>query len=583
MIARALAVVIGRAGSKGVPGKNAIPIGGRPMICHTIEAARAAATVARIVVSTDGDEIAAAAGSMGATVLSRPRELATDTATVAAVVRHAIGAAGGDEPIIVVLYANVPLRPPGLIDDAVRLLASSGADSVQSYSAVGKLHPCWMVSIDAEQRVRPLVTNTIDRRQDLPRLLSPDGGVIAVTRAAALAAPPGAPPHAFLGADRRGLETPPGSVVDVDGPQDLVLAAALLEDGPEKRVGPESRPGFLIREREIAPGRPPYIIAELGVNHDGSPARALDLVEAARGAGACAVKVQWFEARRLVSRAAWLAEYQRSTAARGPHDLLEKLELGAGDLARVAARARELGMHAIATVFSPEHAGIAAEHFDALKVASPDVVNRPLIDAMMRTGRPLLVSTGASDAGEVRQVTAWLRGQPHVLLHCVSAYPVPDSAAGLAGRIAMQRINPQALGYSDHTTALDTGALAVASGACLLEKHLTWDRGADGPDHGASLDPAAFGQYVEMAHRAWTMLGETRKAVQPIEFEVREVSRQSLTATSALPRGHVLSAGDLTVKRPGVGIAPARLEEVVGRRLGRAVEADMPLRDEDLQ
>jgi N-acetylneuraminate synthase/N,N'-diacetyllegionaminate synthase len=578
MSARALAIVIGRAGSRGLPGKNAIPLAGRPMVCRAIEAALAAASVGRVVVSTDGEEIAAAARSMGTPVIDRPRDLATDTATVADVVRHAIEAAGGDEPVIVVLYANVPVRPAGLIDEAVQLLAATGADSVQSYSAVGKMHPHWMVALDAAGRVRPFVESTIDRRQDLPRLFAPDGGVIAVTRAAALAPGPGAPPHAFLGADRRGLETEPGSVVDVDGPADLALAEAILagRDGAPP-------PPFVVGGRAIAPGAPPYVIAELGVNHDGALARALDLVAAARRAGADAVKVQWFEARRLMGRAARLAAYQLGRGAADAHGLLEGLELSARDLAQVAGRARALGLHAIATVFSAEHAAPAAAHFDALKVASPDVVNRPLLEAIMATGRPLLVSTGASDLDEVGQVTAWLGGHPHLLLHCVSAYPAPDDSAALAGRLAMGRISPRALGYSDHTSAIDTGALAVASGACVLEKHLTWDRAAAGPDHAASLDPESFARYVAAAHRAWRMLGPQRKEVLPIEIEVRDVSRQSLTATSALPPGHVLRAADLTVKRPGSGIAPARLDETVGRRLARAVEADMPLREEDLQ
>lgn len=225
-----LAVVIGRAGSRGLPGKNALPLAGRPMICHTIEHARAAATVSRIVVSTDGDAIAAAAESMDVPVVRRPPELATDTATVAAAVRHAVsvhdpaGAAG----VIVILYANVPVRPAGLIDRAVGMLAATGADSVQSYCVVGKHHPHWMVTLDGDDRVTPLRGEAADRRQDLPRLLIPDGGVIAVT-AASLVAAAGDHPHAFLGADRRGVETAPGEVVDVDTPHDLAVAEMLLE------------------------------------------------------------------------------------------------------------------------------------------------------------------------------------------------------------------------------------------------------------------------------------------------------------------------------------------------------------------
>ena len=222
-----LAVVIGRAGSKGLPGKNARLVAGRPMICYAIEHAKQAECVTRVVVSTDGDEIAAAAESMDVQVVRRPDELATDTATVSAAVRHAVQALGATESIIVILYANVPVRPPDLIDRAVRLLRQSGADSVQSYSDVGKHHPYWMCELDEDQYVKPYVDNTIDRRQDLPKLLSLNGGVIAVT-ASCLAQAVSGDPHSFLGADRRGIETPPGSVIDVDDAIDLAVAEAIL-------------------------------------------------------------------------------------------------------------------------------------------------------------------------------------------------------------------------------------------------------------------------------------------------------------------------------------------------------------------
>ncbi len=227
----ALAVVIGRAGSRGLPGKNMRMLAGRPMICHTIEDARAAATIDSIVVSTDGDEIAAAAEAVSVPVVRRPPALADDTATVGAAVRHAVTEfdPGGRERVIVILYANVPVRPHGLIDRAVTLLMGTGADSVQSYVAVGKHHPYWMVALDADHTVTPFCESPIDRRQDLPRLLIPDGGVIAVSRASLMAAGENEPPHAFLGSDRRGVETAPGEVIDVDTAHDLAIAEALLE------------------------------------------------------------------------------------------------------------------------------------------------------------------------------------------------------------------------------------------------------------------------------------------------------------------------------------------------------------------
>lgn len=248
---RVLAVVIGRAGSKGLPGKNAKMLAGRPMITHSIAAAMDAETVDRVIVSTDGQAIAAAAYAMNVEVALRPAELASDTATVDAAVRHAVEFVRATEPIIVILYANVPVRPIDLIDRAVRELAATGAQSVQSYSDVGKHHPYWMVTLDALHRVVPHVKNAVYRRQDLPKLLIPDGGVIAVTRESLFTVIEGQP-HAFLGEDRRGIISD-GPVVDVDDAMDFAMAEAMLrrmttentegteqtnEDGQSKRHRP---------------------------------------------------------------------------------------------------------------------------------------------------------------------------------------------------------------------------------------------------------------------------------------------------------------------------------------------------------
>ena len=222
-----LVVIIGRAGSKGLPGKNALTVAGCPMICHTITDVRQATLVDRMIVSTDGDDIARAAESMGIQVIHRPAELADDNATVDAAVRHAVESVQSEADIIIILYANVPVRPEGLIDHALRTLLDSGADSVQSYTKVGKHHPYWMVMMDDEGRIEPHVQNTIYRRQDLPELMIPDGGVIAVRRESLFDIDP-AQPHSFLGRDRRGIENPCGAVIDVDTEADFVLAESIL-------------------------------------------------------------------------------------------------------------------------------------------------------------------------------------------------------------------------------------------------------------------------------------------------------------------------------------------------------------------
>lgn len=224
-----LAVVIGRAGSKGLPNKNALLLDGRPMIAHTIACALAARSVDRVIASTDGEAIADAARAAGAEVLLRPSELADDAATVDSAVRHAVETSGSSAAIIVILYANVPIRPEGLIDRAVKTLQATGADSVQSYERPGKYHPYWMVTLDDAGEVRPWQANRVYRRQDLPPCYMPDGGVIAVRRSSLFAVVEGEP-HAFLGTDRRGIENPCGSVIDVDTRVDLLVAEAMLRD-----------------------------------------------------------------------------------------------------------------------------------------------------------------------------------------------------------------------------------------------------------------------------------------------------------------------------------------------------------------
>ena len=230
---RVICVIIGRAGSKGLPGKNALTGAGVPMITRTIRFARASRSIDRVIVSTDGAEIAAIARAEGVEVFMRDESVSHDTATVDAAVRHAIRASASEAPIVVILYANVPLRPTDLADRAVARLRDSGATSVQSYCRVGKTHPYWMSRLDEEGRVAQFVPNTIYRRQELPPLFMPDGGVIAVTRTSLFDVREGEP-HAFFGTDRRGIETNEGDVVDVDCALDLAVAEALLRQREQR-------------------------------------------------------------------------------------------------------------------------------------------------------------------------------------------------------------------------------------------------------------------------------------------------------------------------------------------------------------
>lgn len=339
-----------------------------------------------------------------------------------------------------------------------------------------------------------------------------------------------------------------------------------------------------IGTREIGSAYEPYVIAEIGVNHDGSVDRAHELIDHSSKAGADAIKLQFFETDRLLSSASKLATYQASPGIADASELLRKLELSIADMKLLAAHAVTKNLHAIVTVYSVELVQVAASiDWAALKIASTDIINRPLIEAMKGTTKPIILSTGAATLAEVKRAVDWFGDYPFALLQCVSAYPTPNDSAHLAGIRILRQNFSVAVGYSDHTTSVDTGALAVATGASIIEKHITYDRNAHGPDHTASFEPDEFTEYVQDIKRAFSMLGSQTKEPAAIEQDVRNVSRQSIVTKHNLEAGHILLESDLTIKRPGSGIEPYRLKEILGQQLSHKLEADTPLLETDLK
>jgi sialic acid synthase SpsE len=199
----------------------------------------------------------------------------------------------------------------------------------------------------------------------------------------------------------------------------------------------------------------------------------------------------------------------------------------------------------------------------------------------------MIISTGAAELSEIHSALTWIqtaRGENGLediaLMQCISSYPTPMPSSHLAAITSLHEHFGIPVGYSDHTTDERTGGLAVAAGATLLEKHITCDRAASGPDQAASLDPDQFCRYVRFARMAAEMLGSSEKTAHAIEHDVRRVARQSVVAARSLQVGHVIARGDLTVKRPGGGIEPERIHELVGQVVRTAVRANEPLRHE---
>ena len=344
---------------------------------------------------------------------------------------------------------------------------------------------------------------------------------------------------------------------------------------------------FAIAGRAIGPDERPYLIAEVGVNHDGDPAKALRPVDAAADAGADAVKFQTFHAEALATAGAPQAEYQRARASAGSQrEMLHALELPIDGLRAAFERARERGIVAFSTPFDIESVATLVElGVPALKVGSGDLTNLFLLRRVAAAGLPLILSTGMATLDEVDAAVAAIRsaGDPQLaLLHCVSAYPAPPAETNLRVIPAMRERYGVEVGFSDHTTGLAAPIAAIALGATIVEKHVTLDHNLPGPDHAASMEPDQLRVLVSSLHEAHVALGSGSKGPQPSEADTRHVARRSLVLRHELPRGAQIALEDLDAKRPADGISPLRLDEVLGRRLTRDLAADAILMPDDL-
>jgi sialic acid synthase SpsE len=358
----------------------------------------------------------------------------------------------------------------------------------------------------------------------------------------------------------------------------------MAEPQSHRDTEPETQKGIHFAPSDSDHGPTVCIIAEIGVNHDGDVQKALSLTHAAHQAGADAVKLQFFDPDLLLSEQAVLAEYQKNQGATDIKAMLRELQLELEAVIKVRELARSLGLGFIVTPFSLEHVPLMMEfEVDAIKIASPDVVNLPLLEACCALGLPMLVSTGTADLAEIAQASVMLKRLPMAcLLHCVSSYPTPPEEASLGAIHVMAQAYGLPVGYSDHTTDLHAGALAVAAGACVIEKHITYDCHAQGPDHAASMEVPQFVRYVQQIRSAQDMLGKRTKAVSAIEREVRRISRQSVCAAHDLSAGTTLSRADLTLRRPGTGIPAAAFTSVIGRTLANAIKQGNLLNESDL-
>jgi N-acetylneuraminate synthase len=357
---------------------------------------------------------------------------------------------------------------------------------------------------------------------------------------------------------------------------------------------------------------PVFIVAEAGVNHDGSLDDALALVDVAADAGADAVKFQTFRAAALVTRRAAKAAYQVANTGHdgGQAEMLRRLELSEEAHHLIADRCRARGIAFMSTAFDME--GLALLHrmqVPAIKIPSGDLTWGAMLLAAARTGRPLFLSTGMADLEEVRQALGVVAfgltrdGEPSGLadcdaafassegraavaervtvLQCTTQYPAPASAANLRAMATMAAEFGVPVGYSDHTLGIAVATAAVALGARVIEKHFTLSRDRPGPDHAASLEPDELAALVNAVREVEAAMGHGLKAPSAAELPNRPIARRSLVATRSLAAGDVWAEPAVTAKRPADGLSPMRWWDVAGGRARRAYSVDEALDAEE--
>ncbi len=349
-----------------------------------------------------------------------------------------------------------------------------------------------------------------------------------------------------------------------------------------------------------------FIIAEAGVNHNGSLDMALKLIDKAVEAEADAVKFQTFRAEQIVSRDAAKAKYQTITTDENEsqYDMLKKLELSEVAFRELLKYCQKKGIEFLSTPFDEESIDFLVNDIKVnnLKIPSGEITNGPLLLKAARTGKPIILSTGMSSMGEIemalniiafgyvqsnkkpsfhafQQVFCSEQGLQAlkakvILLHCTTEYPAPVSEVNLRTMDAMKVAFELPVGYSDHTTGIDIPIAAVAMGAVVIEKHFTLDRNLPGPDHRASLEPVELKAMVESIRRIEIALGSSVKRVMPSELKNRAIARKSIVAAQNIKKGEILTKSNLTVKRPGGGKEPFYYWELLGKRADRDYEKD---------
>ena len=327
-------------------------------------------------------------------------------------------------------------------------------------------------------------------------------------------------------------------------------------------------------------GNHTFIIAEIGVNHNGSVDIAKRMIDTAKACGVDAVKFQTFVSENLVSRFAEKADYQKETTGIDESQLamIKKLELSYDDFRDLKKYAESMNLTFMSTPFDHDSIDFLAElGMDIFKIPSGEITNLPYLMRIGKLKRKVILSTGMSTLPEIKNAIDILKkyGTADItLLHCNTAYPTPYKDVNLKAMKTLRDSFGLPVGYSDHTKGIEVPIAAAALGAVVIEKHFTLDRNMEGPDHKASLEPDELKAMVTSIRNIEDALGSSEKRLTESEAVNRDIVRKSIVANCNIQKGDIFSESNITVKRPGTGISPMEWFSVLGKKAPKSFQED---------
>lgn len=570
------AIILARGGSKGIPNKNIQLLCGKPLIHWTISAAVDSERFSRIIVSTDSNSIAAAAKESGADVpFIRPAHLSGDDATSVDALEHCFQHEGITRGTCVLLQPTSPLRTCHDITRALDEFTSSSRETLISvHESKETLHKSHSINEQGYlSPLSPLGTSINNNRQLLPKSFVENGFMYVFDVETFRNSKPSKIGGVYS-LCARPFFTDERDSVDIDTEDDLSLAQKILGE----RLSSEALP-FVIGDRLIGPSSKPFVVAEIGINHEGDINKAKKMVDDAFLAGAECVKFQCHVCEDEMTAAA--GEVVPGNAEESILTIMERCALSKEDDIMLKEYAESKGMIFMSTPFSRA----AADQLNSIgvqcyKIGSGECNNYPLVEHIASFGKPIILSTGMNDIASISPAVDILRKSrvPFALLHCTSMYPTPYDKVRLGGIGALKDAFPDAIiGLSDHSLGNWTCFAAVPLGACILEKHFTSDKNWPGPDIPISIDTCELKDLVDGCNAISQALGG-EKDILIEEKPTIDFAYACVVSIKPIMKGEILTSDNIWVKRPGTGEIFAKdYENVLGKTALSDINTDVQL------